>query len=76
MDAGLSVASTPLPLTVNPGLPVSVPAPSVIMWTGDLQPHVVDDPEVYAVVLPSAAGSGRILRLEGTGRILVEQTAV
>jgi uncharacterized protein (AIM24 family) len=69
----LSVASKPLPLTVNPGLPVSVPAPSVIMWTGDLRPHVVDDPEVYAVVLPSAAGSGRLLRLEGTGRILVEQ---
>jgi uncharacterized protein (AIM24 family)/Tfp pilus assembly protein PilF len=72
----LSVASKPLPLTVKPGLPVSVPAPSVIMWTGDLTPHVVDDPEVYAVVLPSAAGSGRLLRLEGTGRILVEQAAV
>jgi uncharacterized protein (AIM24 family) len=69
----LSVASKPLPLTVTPGLPVSVPAPSVIMWTGDLQPFVVDDPEVYAVVLASAAGSGRLLRLEGTGRILVEQ---
>jgi uncharacterized protein (AIM24 family) len=72
----LSVVSKPLPLTVKPGLPVSVPAPSVIMWTGQLEPFVVDDPEVYAVVLPSAAGSGRLLRLEGTGRILVEQTAV
>jgi uncharacterized protein (AIM24 family) len=72
----LSVASKPLPLTVKPGLPVSVPAPSVIMWTGQLEPHVVDDPEVYAVVLRSAAAAGRLLRLEGTGRILVEQTAV
>jgi uncharacterized protein (AIM24 family) len=71
----LSVASKPLPLTVKPGLPVSVPASSVIMWTGHLSPHVVDDPQVYAVVLPSAAGSGRLLRLEGTGRILVEQAA-
>jgi uncharacterized protein (AIM24 family) len=71
----LSVASKPLPLTVRPGLPVSVPAPSVIMWTGVLTPHVVDDPDVYEVVLPTAAGSGRLLRLEGTGRILVEQTA-
>jgi len=69
----LSVASKPLPLTVKAGSPVSVPSSSVIMWTGDLQPYVVDDPEVYAVVLPSAAGSGRLLRLEGTGRILVEQ---
>jgi uncharacterized protein (AIM24 family) len=72
----LSVASKPLPLTVKPGLPVSVPGPSVIMWTGQLTPRIVDDPDVYAAVVPSAAGSGRILRLEGTGRILVEQTAV
>ena len=71
----LSVASKPLPLSVRPGLPVSVPASSVIMWTGDLSPHVVDDPQVYAVVLASASTPGRILRLEGTGRILVEQAA-
>jgi uncharacterized protein (AIM24 family) len=69
----LSVASKPLPLTVSPGLPVSVPASSVIMWTGQLVPHVVDDPEIYAVLLRSAGASGRLLRLEGTGRILVEQ---
>jgi uncharacterized protein (AIM24 family)/Tfp pilus assembly protein PilF len=68
----LSVASKPLPLTVRPGQPVSVPATSVIMWTGSLTPRIVDDPEVYAVV--SVAGkSGRLLRLEGAGRILVEQ---
>jgi uncharacterized protein (AIM24 family) len=71
----LSVASKPLPLTVKPGLPVSVPAASVIMWTGQLTPHVVDDPQVYAMVLPSASGTARILRLDGTGRILVEQAA-
>jgi uncharacterized protein (AIM24 family) len=71
----LSVASKPLPLTVRPGLPVSVPASSVIMWTGSLVPHVVDDPEIYAVLLRPAGASGRLLRLEGTGRILVEQAA-
>jgi uncharacterized protein (AIM24 family) len=69
----LSVASKPLPLTVKPDLPVSVPASSVIMWTGALVPHVVVDPEIYAVLLPTAGPSGRLLRLEGTGRILVEQ---
>jgi uncharacterized protein (AIM24 family) len=68
----LSVASKPLPLTVRPDQPVSVPASSVIMWTGSLMPHVVDDPEVYAVVA-STAGGARLVRLEGTGRILVEQ---
>jgi len=71
----LSVASKPLPLTVKPGVPVSVPAPSVIMWTGALVPHVVDDPEVYAVVMTRAGTAGRMVRLEGTGRILVEQAA-
>jgi uncharacterized protein (AIM24 family) len=71
----LSVASKPLPLTVRSGQPVSVPAASVIMWTGSLKPHVVDDPQVYEVVLPSAAGGGRLLRLEGAGRVLVEQAS-
>jgi len=69
----LSVAGKPLPLSVRPGLPVSVPASAVILWTGDLSPHVVDDPEVYEVFRPSAGGAGRVLRLEGTGRVLVEQ---
>jgi uncharacterized protein (AIM24 family) len=71
----LSVASKPLPLNVSPGEPVSVPAPSVIMWTGALVPHVVEDPEVYAVVMSRGSGPGRMLRLEGTGQILVEQAA-
>jgi uncharacterized protein (AIM24 family) len=70
----LSVASKPLPLSVRPGLPVSVPAASVIMWTGDVTPHAVDDPDVYAALLPSAAAGTRLLRLEGTGRVLVEQS--
>ena len=71
----LSVASKPLALTVRPGQPVSVPAAAVIMWTGSLTPHVVDDPQVYEVVLPSAAVGGRLLRLEGSGRVLVEQAS-
>ncbi len=71
----LSVASKPLPLTVRSGQPVCVPAASVIMWTGSLTPHVVDDPQVYEVVLPSAAVGGRLLRLEGSGRVLVEQAS-
>jgi tetratricopeptide (TPR) repeat protein len=71
----LSVASKPLPLTVSPGVPVSVAAPSVIMWTGSLVPHVVEDEDVYAVVMARAGAPGRMVRLEGTGRILVEQAA-
>ena len=71
----LSVATKPLPLTVRPALPVSVPASSVIMWAGALEPGIVDDPQVFAVVLPSSAGRGRMLRLEGSGRVLVEQAS-
>lgn len=71
----LSVATKPLPLTVRPDLPVSVPASSVIMWAGELKPSVVDDPQVYAVVLASSSEGGRLLRLEGSGRVLVEQSA-
>ena len=73
----LSVATKPLPLTVRPALPVSVPASAVIMWAGDLVPGVVDDPQVYEVILrPPATGGGRLLRLEGSGRVLVEQASV
>ncbi len=70
----LSVASKPLPLTVTPGLPVSVPAASVITWSGDLVPKLVDDPQIHAVMLRSGPRAGSLLRLEGSGRILVEQT--
>jgi uncharacterized protein (AIM24 family) len=71
----LSVATKPLPLTVRAGLPVSVPAASVIMWTGDLIPSIVDDPQVREIVMPAAAEGDRLLRLEGEGRILAEQAS-
>jgi uncharacterized protein (AIM24 family) len=71
----LSVASKPLPLSVRPNFPVCVPAASVIMWTGQLVPTVVDDPQVYEVVMPSAAEGDKLLRLEGEGRILAEQSS-
>jgi uncharacterized protein (AIM24 family) len=71
----LSVATKPLPLTVRPALPVSVPASSVIMWAGELVPGVVDDPQVYEVVLPTPGPGGRLLRLDGSGRVLVEQAS-
>jgi tetratricopeptide (TPR) repeat protein/uncharacterized protein (AIM24 family) len=69
----LSVASKPLPLTVRPALPVSVPASSVIMWAGQLVPAIVEDPAVYEVVRPVEGEDTRLLRLEGTGRVLAEQ---
>jgi uncharacterized protein (AIM24 family) len=70
----LSVASKPLALPVTPDLPVSVPASSVITWSGDLTPRIIDDQQVYAVMAPSSgARPGPVIRLQGTGRVLVEQ---
>jgi uncharacterized protein (AIM24 family)/Tfp pilus assembly protein PilF len=68
----LSVASKPISLTVTPALPVSVPSPSIITWKGDLTAHIVDDRQLYEVVL-RPGGPGALVRLEGTGRLLVEQ---
>lgn len=73
----LSVSSKPLALAVTPDLPVSVPASSVITWSGGLTPHIIDDQQIQAVMAPSAgARSGPVIRLEGTGRVLVEQVSL
>jgi uncharacterized protein (AIM24 family) len=70
----LSVASKPMALPVTPDLPVSVPASSIITWSGGLTPHIIDDQQIYAVMSTSAgARPGPVIRLEGTGRVLVEQ---
>ena len=70
----LSVASKPMALPVTPDLPVSVPASSIITWSGGLTPHIIDDQQIYAVMSTSSgARPGPVIRLEGTGRVLVEQ---
>ena len=71
----LSVASKPLTIAVTPGLPVSVPASSVISWSGEVTPRVVDDKQIYEVMLPLGSDLDSLLRLEGSGRVLVEQTS-
>jgi len=68
----LSVTGKPLPMAVGPELPVSVPSSSIITWSGELTPTLVDDRTLYEVMLPSAA-PGSVVRLEGSGRLLVEQ---
>ncbi len=70
----LSVASKPLPLAVTPDLPVSAPGASIITWSGNLTATVVEDPTLYEVMLPAGSPHVGLLRLEGTGRVLVEQT--
>ena len=69
----LSLASRPLPLTITPDLPASVPAASVIYWKGSLTPHLIEDNEVLAVMAGSGGGRSSLVRLEGTGQLMVEQ---
>jgi Flp pilus assembly protein TadD/uncharacterized protein (AIM24 family) len=69
----LSVASKPLTLAITPELPASVPAASVIYWTGSLVPQAVEDTDVFAVMSSAGAQPGALIRLEGTGQLMVEQ---
>lgn len=69
----LSVQSRPLPIEVTPELPVSVPAPSIIMWSGSLTAHAILDRQIYEVLHPAGTTPAFLVRLEGRGRILMEQ---
>ncbi len=69
----LSVKSKPLLLEVAPDLPVSVPAASIISWTGRLAPRILENRQLYEVMSPHPGGGGTLIRLEGAGRLLVEQ---
>lgn len=69
----LSVKSKPLLLEVAPDLPVSVPSASIISWTGRLEPRILENRQLYEVMAPHAGGGGTVIRLEGAGRLLVEQ---
>lgn len=67
----LSVSSRPLSLMVTPELPVSLPAASLITWNGALKPYLASDPQPAEGGTP---GRPAWIRLEGDGRVLVEQT--
>jgi uncharacterized protein (AIM24 family)/TolA-binding protein len=71
----LSVASKPLALTVTPEMPVSVPSSSVITWSGAITPRAVEDRQVYEVMATAGRAGDTLIRLEGNGRLLVEQSA-
>ncbi|MBN2370856.1 MAG: tetratricopeptide repeat protein [Vicinamibacteria bacterium] len=70
----LSVSSKPLSLSVTPDLPVSVPASSIITWSGALTARPVSDRQIYELMHRPGAPPTPLLRLEGTGRLLVEQS--
>ena len=70
----LSVATSPLLLTVQKPYPVNVSSSSLISWTGELAPTIVEDEALAEIMLPSS-GQGVNLRLEGEGRVMMEKSS-
>jgi uncharacterized protein (AIM24 family) len=68
----LSVATSPLVLSVQKPYPVNVSTGSLISWSGDLTPTIIDDEALAELMLPGSSG-GMNLRLEGEGRVMMEK---
>ena len=68
----LSVASSPLVLSVQKPYPVNVSTGSIISWSGELTPTIVEDEALAELMLPGS-GSAMNLRLEGEGRLMMEK---
>jgi uncharacterized protein (AIM24 family) len=68
----LSVASSPLVLSVQKPFPVNVSTGSIISWSGELTPTIVEDEALAELMLPGS-GSRMNLRLEGEGRVMMEK---
>ncbi len=68
----LSVATNPLVLTVQKEYPVNVSTSSIISWSGDLAPTLVEDEALAELMLPGSS-PGINLRLEGEGRVMMEK---
>jgi len=69
----LSVASRPLPMPVTEEMPVSVPASSLIAWRGSLKAHLAENRDEVVPLFSAHAQGAHLIRLEGTGQVLVEQ---
>ena len=70
----LSVATSPLLLTVQKPYPVNVSSSSLISWTGELVPAIIEDEALAGIMLLGSA-QGVNLRLEGEGRVMMEKSS-
>ena len=70
----LSVATSPLLLPVQKPYPVNVSSSSLISWSGDLTPTIVEDEALNEIMLPGP-DRGVNLRLEGEGRVMMEKSS-
>ncbi len=69
----LAVGPRALSLTVTPDQPVAVAASAIVMWTGALKARVVHDQQLSEALLAPGAPAPILIRLEGAGRVLMEQ---
>jgi len=70
----LSVASKPLLITVQKEYPINVSSTSLISWSGNLTPAIVDDEAIAEIMMPGSS-TGVNLRLEGEGRVMMEKSS-
>ena len=70
----LSVATSPLVITVQENYPVNVSSASLISWSGNLRPTLVQD-EALAKIMQPGPEAGVNLRLEGDGKVMMEKSA-
>ncbi len=68
----LSVATSPLVLTVTPGYPINVSSDNIICWSGKLTPTIIED-EVLSEMMSPRTGMALNVRLEGTGQVMIEK---
>jgi len=67
----VSLARPPLSLDVARDMPVSVPAATVVAWSGDLSVRIADSADL-AMGMPRAGGAGPLIRIEGAGTVFTE----
>ena len=70
----LSVATSALVMTVQKDYPINVSSASLISWSGNLTPTLVQD-EALAEIMQPGPEAGVNLRLEGDGKVLMEKSA-
>ena len=69
----MSTSIEPLTLRVMRDYPLSISSASLVAWTGNLIPTVVDDKNADGVMIESDTAGGFQIRFEGDGIVISEQ---
>jgi uncharacterized protein (AIM24 family) len=72
-SVAISTTIEPLTLRVTKDYPLSISSLSLVAWTGNLIPTVVDDKTIDAVMIESSSDGGFQIRFEGDGVVISER---